>query len=255
MLDGNNTYSGGTFLQQGTLALAHDNALGTGPLTTLGSGGVAYASGVTINNPIILNSNDTELNVRLGIATQAGNISELNGPRSLEKTGTGTLVLTGANTYTGSTSVNQGTLQAGAANTLSPASALNVAAGATLALNNFNQTVGSLAGAGSVTLGSATLTAGGNNTSTTFSGIIGGTGGLTKVGTGTLILSGANTYTGATNVNAGTLQVNGSIASVERPDSECWRLGGRTGPCRRPPSTARCRQATRSAPSRSTATW
>ena len=96
VLDGNNTYSGGTFLQQGTLALAHDNALGTGPLTTLGSGGVAYASGVTINNPIILNSNDTELNVRLGIATQAGNISELNGPQSLEKTGSGTLVLTGA---------------------------------------------------------------------------------------------------------------------------------------------------------------
>ena len=39
VLDGNNTYSGGTFLQQGTLALAQDNALGTGPLTTLGSGG------------------------------------------------------------------------------------------------------------------------------------------------------------------------------------------------------------------------
>ena len=212
MLDGNNTYSGGTVLQQGTLALAQDNALGTGPLTTLGSV-VAYAPGVTIDNAIIVNSSDTELNVRLGIATQAGDISELNGPRSLQKTGSGTLMLTGANTYTGATSVNQGTLQAGAANTFSPASALNVAAGATLALNNFNQTVGSLAGAGNVTLGSATLTAGGNNTSTTFSGIIGGSGGLTKVGTGTLILSGANTYTGATNVNAGALIVNGSIAS------------------------------------------
>ena len=134
-------------------------------------------------------------------------------------------MLTGANIYTGSTSVNQGTLQAGAANTFSPASALNVAAGATLALNNFNQTVGSLAGAGSVTLGSATLTAGGNNTSTTFSGIIGGSGGLTKVGTGTLILSGANTYTGATNVNAGVLSVNGSPVSTVNVNNGSTLMG------------------------------
>ena len=57
-LSGNNTYSGGTVLQQGTLRLEHDSALGTGALTTLGSV-VDYANGVTIANPIILNSNET----------------------------------------------------------------------------------------------------------------------------------------------------------------------------------------------------
>jgi autotransporter-associated beta strand protein len=69
-----------------------------------------------------------------------------------------------------------------------------------------------------VLLGSNNLTIGSNNLSTTFSGVIRdgfvGTGGsLTKIGTGTLILSGANTYTGDTNINRGVLQVDGSITS------------------------------------------
>jgi len=81
-------------------------------------------------------------------------------------------------------------------------------------------TAGSIEGQGTYFLGSATLTVGGNNLSTEVSGVIqdggvfGGVGGsLVKVGTGTLTLSGGNTYTGTTTVNAGALIVNGSIAS------------------------------------------
>jgi autotransporter-associated beta strand protein len=89
-------------------------------------------------------------------------------------------------------------------------------------LTSAGMTAGSIEGAGNLFLGSKNLTVGGNNLSTTFSGVIQdggffggvGTGGsLTKVGAGTLTLSGLNTYTGATAVNGGTLAVDGSIAS------------------------------------------
>ena len=77
--------------------------------------------------------------------------------------------------------------------------------------------VGSLAGAGSVYLGSSALRVGGLNTDTTFSGVIsdlnvpGNYGALTKIGTGTLTLSGANLLKGLTTAAAGTLVVNGSL--------------------------------------------
>jgi autotransporter-associated beta strand protein len=69
-------------------------------------------------------------------------------------------------------------------------------------------TIGSLAGNGSVLLAANTLTIGSNNQSTTFSGVIQDSGGLTKAGTGTLTLSGSNLYTGNTTVTGGMLQVS-----------------------------------------------
>src|SRR5439155_11259842 len=109
-------------------------------------------------------------------------------------------------TYTGPLPINAGTLQAGAINALATLTALTVASGATLDLTSFNQTIGSLAGGGNVALGAATLTTGNDGTATTFSGAIGGSGGLARVGGGTFALSGISSYLGATAVNAGTLQ-------------------------------------------------
>jgi len=134
-------------------------------------------------------------------------VGTISGAGGLSKIGTGTLTLAGASSYTGATSVNAGTLQAGGTNTFAPSSAFTVASGATLNLASFNQTIGSLAGAGAVTLGSATLTTGTDNTSTTFSGTISGSGNLIKVGTGVLTLAGANAYTGGTTLAGGTLSL------------------------------------------------
>lgn len=82
------------------------------------------------------------------------------------------------------------------------------------ALSTSGTTAGSIEGTGTILLGGKNLVVGGNNLSTTFSGVINGAGGsLTKVGAGTLTLDGTNGYTGVTTVNGGTLQVDGSIVS------------------------------------------
>lgn len=80
--------------------------------------------------------------------------------------------------------------------------------------------VGALEGNGNINLETfdtgtpaATLTAGGDNATTTFSGILSGTGGFTKAGAGTMTLSGANTYTGATTVTGGVLIITGNLTS------------------------------------------
>lgn len=132
----------------------------------------------------------------------------------LTKKGGGTLTLSGANTYTGATTVNGGSLKAGSTSAFGSSSAVILAnaAGVSLDITGFNNTIGSLSGGGAaggnVSLGAATLTTGGNNTSTTYDGVVSGTGGgVTKVGTGTLVFTAVNTYTGSTTVNAGNLQV------------------------------------------------
>ncbi|HEY3900509.1 MAG TPA: autotransporter-associated beta strand repeat-containing protein, partial [Chthoniobacter sp.] len=87
-------------------------------------------------------------------------------------------------------------------------------------LSDGGMKIGSIEGSGIYDLGAKTLTVGGNNLSTTVSGAIadggldGGTGGsLVKTGTGTLILSGANTYTGSTTVTGGILEINATDLS------------------------------------------
>ena len=117
-------------------------------------------------------------------------------PRS-SRTAPASWTVSGANTYTGTTTVNGGTLKAGVVSVANTSgafgnnSAVTLAdtAGVVLDLTGFNTSLGSLTGGGvsggNVTLGAATLTIGGDNTSpATYGGAISGTGALTKVGTG-----------------------------------------------------------------------
>lgn len=148
------------------------------------------------------------------------------GIMALTKIGEGTQTLTGANTYSGTTTINKGILMAGAVNTLSANSAVVIANDATamLALTNgiadFSQTIKSLAGGGTVNLGTiaaadtvaapVTRLTTGDSTDTTYSGVIVGGGGLVKQGAGRFTLTGANTYVGTTQVTVGNLQVGQS---------------------------------------------
>ena len=93
------------------------------------------------------------------------------GTASLVKAGNGTLTLSASNTYTGTTQVSAGTLTVSGSGRLSDSTAVTVDSGATYNVA-VSDTVASIAGAGSITLGSNTLTSGGSNASTTFSGVI-----------------------------------------------------------------------------------
>ncbi len=141
----------------------------------------------------------------------------ISGPGSLTKTGAGVLAIASPSTYTGATIVNEGELRIRtAANRLPITTAVTVNSPGILNLNGVNQQIGSLSGDGLVGLANATLTVG-DSTSTTYGSSIRDTanagangstatgGKLTKIGTGTLSLGGANTYTGVTTVNGGIL--------------------------------------------------
>ena len=220
VLSGVNTYTGGTTISEGILSVSADDNLGasTGALTFNG-GTLETTAGLSSSRAITLNTNGGTFLADPG--TTSSFSSQITGGGSFTKDGLGTLILAGANTYTGQTDVVSGTLRAGSVTGLSLNSAFVVTT--LLDLNGFNNTIGSLAGTGMVTndgVAPATLTVGNDNTSTTFSGILeNGTSvlQLTKTGTGTLILTGNNTYSGNTTISAGTLQIGnpgttGSIA-------------------------------------------
>jgi autotransporter-associated beta strand protein len=210
---GVNTYGGGTTINAGTLAVSADNNLGNaaGGLT-FGGGTLQFGAGFTTNRAITLNAGGGTIDTGANAVTLGGTIGGTDG---LTKIGAGVLTVTGAGTYAGATTVSAGTLRAGATNVFSPNSSFNVTGTGTLDLNNFSQTIGSLfsISPGTVTLGSAVLTTGADGTSTTYQGAITGTGGLTKVGTGTFTLAGTENYSGSTNVNAGGLSVTGTISN------------------------------------------
>ena len=198
--------SGLTFKANTSGALACTLASGpTGAAGPIFTGGTLQFAGANISSslPIILMAAGGTFDTAGNNAMLSGTIS---GPGGLTKVGLGMLTLSGAGTYSGPTAVNAGTLHGGAVNAFSPNSAYTVASSAVLDLNGFDQTIGSLAGAGNVTLGSAMLTTGNDGTSTTFSGAMSGTGGLTKIGAGTFTLAGSSTYTGPTAVGPATLQ-------------------------------------------------
>lgn len=138
------------------------------------------------------------------------------GTANITVTGSGSTLQFSNNTAAGAATITGGTgatvqfLVDGLAS-----AARYIGAGGTLDASSLTTIgLGSIEGSGTIDLGSAALTVGGANLSTTFSGVVEGAGGsLVKTGTGTLTLSGANTYSGGTTVNQGVLTVTGSLAS------------------------------------------
>jgi autotransporter-associated beta strand protein len=132
----------------------------------------------------------------------------------LTKAGAGVLVLSGANTYTGTTTISAGTLSVAADNNLGGANPLVFDGGALrvtgTALTDFGTHTPTFNAGKTVTLDIAAA----GNTFTVSQVLNQTTGGLAKAGAGTLVLSGDNSYTGATTVSAGTLVLLGGNNSA-----------------------------------------
>lgn len=224
-----NDYTGVTTVNGGTLSV---NTLANGGVASgigaassdsanlvLGAGGrLRYTGGtVDIDRGFTINgaSGRVDVSAAATTLTVGGTVVGVGG---LNKEGDGTLVLSGANTYTGGTLVSGGTLRAGSAQAFGSVNMMTVDTGARLELGGYDTTVGGLLGDGVVDLGGNTLTSSGLSANG-FAGRITGTGGFTRSGSWTQTLSGCNNdYTGKTTVTgSGTLSIdciaNGGQAS------------------------------------------
>ncbi|TAJ87610.1 autotransporter-associated beta strand repeat-containing protein [Reyranella sp.] len=209
-LSGANTYGYGTVINEGTISISSHGNLGTtGSTLTFGGGTLRTTADITTSRAVTLNAGGGTFDVVTGTTlTQNGGIA---GSGGLTKTGAGTLVLGGTNTHGGGTTINAGVLAVSADANLGAASGGLTIDGATLRfMAGFN-----LAASRAVTLGAGGGTVDTNGFAATIASDIGGAGGLTKLGAGTLTLSGTNGYAGATVIDAGTLALsgNGSIAA------------------------------------------
>ncbi|WP_410957652.1 autotransporter-associated beta strand repeat-containing protein [Salmonella sp. SAL04175] len=274
-LSGSNSYTGGTLISGGTLVATNVDALGSGDVTNnavleLNTGGTfdnaisgsgqvvksgdetltlsgsnTYTGGTTINDGTLIASNvealgtgDVTDNATLEMNTGGDFINNIGGRGLVEKSGDETLTLSGSNTYTGGTTINDGTLIATSVDALGSG---DVTDNAVLELNTGGDFDNAISGSGQVVKsGDETLTLSGTNSYTDgtlisggtlvatnlealgtgdvtnnatlelntggdFINNIGGTGRVEKSGDETLTLSGSNTYTGGTLISGGTL--------------------------------------------------
>jgi autotransporter-associated beta strand protein len=243
----------GTVVNTGALLSVNAVAVNGEPLTLANStvesaaGSNSWAGNIQLNdNGVFTTTENTTLNL-------SGVIS---GTGSLTKNTDGTLILSGAspNTYSGTTTVNDGTLLLTKTTSNAIPGTLVIGAGPGASLDvvkvdssqqismnsevivnapgvlelNASDSIAALSGGGPIVLANsaATLSVGHGNTSTTFTGLISGAGGLAKAGTGTLTLTADNTYSGQTLVSDGSLVVNGSQPSSSVLLNSPGLLGG-----------------------------
>ncbi|MBL9180470.1 MAG: autotransporter-associated beta strand repeat-containing protein [Verrucomicrobiaceae bacterium] len=180
---------------------------------TIGGLDSAGGAGIVENESGTAGTSTLTLDVASGTHTfsgvlRDGNGSGTDGTLALVKSGTGTQVLTGSNTYTGTTTVSAGTLQLGDGGTggsLATGSAISVASGATFAVKQ-----------------SDTVTQGTHFSSAAISGA----GGFAQTGSGTTVLTATNTYTGTTTVSAGALQVGNAGSGQTGTGAVTVQTGG-----------------------------
>jgi autotransporter-associated beta strand protein len=214
-------------------AAASTVTIGTGSTLIITSGGILVNSSVGANASVI-----TGGSILGSIASPLGELmvhqnntaasltidSNIINSSGITKSGNGTLALGGTNSFLSGSrlTINEGTVQLSGGNAIGDSTLVIMRSGTTLDLNNVSEMIGNLGvdttslTAGTISLGSGTLTV--NQTaSSTFTGGITGTGNFVKNGAGNLTLTGSNTFSGTVVVNGGQLDARdagGSLASV-----------------------------------------
>jgi fibronectin-binding autotransporter adhesin len=240
-LTGASTFAGGVNLSSGSIRVGNNAALGAGTATIGNSTTLTANSSAsrTLPNALSLSgsftlgdaTNSGVLNFTgagtLTGATQitnptyvslTGAIGETGGARSLTKTGVGTLLLGASNSFTGGTTISNGSLELGASERLADAGNVTLTSG-TFDLAGFTETINQFAvtAAASVTAGTLNATGGysfsnASSTVTVAAALGGGAAALTKSGAGTLLLTGASSFSGGSTVNGGAVQVGNNSA-------------------------------------------
>ncbi len=254
-----NTFTGDTIVSGGTLLLTNALALQDSPLNYNNQGGTFSFGTLTSatlgglkgaeNLPTGTVTTLTLNNQPSTSVTYSGAIANGSGALAVAESGSGTQILSGADSFTGGVLLNAGTLQLGSTgalnSTVGSENAVTFGSGSTgtLALAGNSVVIANLStnatpgttfveNANGFSVSNATLTVGNStNASGTYAGTLrdgtgGGTLALTKAGTGTLILSGNSTYTGATAINNGTLNVTGSLGNTTTTVSSGATLTG-----------------------------
>jgi autotransporter-associated beta strand protein len=167
ILTGSDTYSGATTISGGTLQL------GSG-----GTTGSINSTSITDNSVLTFDRSDSSMTFSQAVSGTGG----------LLQAGTGILILTGSNAYSGATTISGGTLQLGSGGTMGSINSTSITDNGVLTFDR-------------------------SDSSMTFSQAVNGTGGLLQAGTGILILTGSNAYSGATTISGGTLQLGSGGAT------------------------------------------
>ena len=221
-LSGANSYSGGTTISGGTLVASSANALGDAAgAVTVNGGALKVNANMTRTGTVTVNGGELGTDNGSTLTNNGGGfvLTGSSAAAAVVLAGSGGLTVSSPDariwaqaTYSGATTVTSGQLNICGSGGISTSSAVSIASGATVNLTSFyaptgiNRTIGGLTGAGALygVDGTVTVTKASAGTDI-FSGVISGGTGLIKEGASALALAGANTYTGSTAVNAGTL--------------------------------------------------
>ncbi len=213
-----NAYTGGTRLEGGKLEVSSLSNLGGANSELTFAGGILRTTGSSITSLSSNSVNWSSFDGGFDISSSGSTLTlsdTISGAGSLTKLGSGTLRMTVANTYTGDTRLDAGTLDVRHQDALSSTNLVPGGGSLTIGLTNFLN-IGGLKGSGSLSLGGFPVNVGGNNQDTTYSGALSSTqaqGQFNKVGAGVLTVTGNSSYSRPIVIQDGAIAVP-SLASA-----------------------------------------